>query len=99
MTNQELMIAVAEESNMEDYNPDRAGENTAYSRFTKEERRQIYRALTGDSGEEYQRKQLPEIILNEIGKELSSNFSDEFSRQDLIHIHQALSRRNSSSEV
>lgn len=90
MTNRDLMIAVAEAAQIDDYDPDRAGENTKYSRFTKAERRQIYKALTGDQGEEYERKQLPEIILNEIGEELNSNFADEFSKEDLKNVHKAL---------
>lgn len=95
MTNRELMMAVAEAANLENYNPDRAGQNTNYSRFTKEERRRIYETLSGKSGEEYLRNQLPKVILSEIGEDLDSAFDDEFSRDDLKKIHQELLQRKS----
>ena len=98
----EIMREVAAMVGISDYDPSRVSDGTRHACFTKDERRQIFEALTDDDHEitekdssELLRKELTPLIMRAIGEELDSGYIYEFTRTDLQKIHQALAERQS----
>lgn len=90
MTDSELADEIAEMAGIESYDSSRYNSSDRAS-YIKEERRQIYEALTGESGDELLRTELNYVIMDSIDSELHSAYPYEFTRKDLKEIHKRLS--------
>jgi len=89
MIKAELAVEVADMVGIDTYDPEREAHGPAD--FRREEIEQIFKTVTGESGEDLSQREMNNIMMSELGSDLHSKYPFDLSRQDLKVIHKALS--------
>lgn len=89
MIKAELAAEVADMVGIDTYDPGREAYRPAD--FRRGEIEQIFKTVTGESGEELSQREMNNLMMRELGTDLHSKYPFDLSRQDLKVIHKALS--------
>lgn len=97
MIKAEIAVEVAALVGIETYDPSREASRPAD--FRREEIRQIYEEVTGESGEGLTQREMNYSMMRELGSELYAAYPYDLSKKDLKIIHRELLQRREQEDA